>query len=149
MGDDHPAVGQGGIDLLQAPGDELVRDAVKAIAQNALAVQRLWYRQPLDELVVAAVKPGIEHGDLEHIGQLLMDKLDRCQFARQMKRHERHDRTQVAQTILIDQRGRRITRASEDETMPDDDGQLAIQVLAQPFGELWHGSGDVGTSCTV
>src|SRR5208282_1293766 len=33
MGDDDPAVGQCGIDLLQAPGDELVGDAMKTIAQ--------------------------------------------------------------------------------------------------------------------
>src|SRR5271165_2510650 len=52
MRDDDPAIGQCGIDFLQAPGDELVRDAMKAIAQHALAVQRLWYRQPLDDLVV-------------------------------------------------------------------------------------------------
>ena len=64
---------------------------MKAIAQHALAVQRLRYRQPLDELVVAAMKPGIEHGDLGHIGQPLVDMLDRRQLARQMKRHERHD----------------------------------------------------------
>jgi len=84
MGNDDPAVGQCGIDLLQAPGDELVGDAVKAVAQNALAVQRLRYRQPLHELVVAAMKPGIEHGDLAHTGQPLVNEFDRCELARQM-----------------------------------------------------------------
>jgi hypothetical protein len=39
--------------------------------------------------------------------------------------------------------GRRITRASEDETMSDDHRQLAVQMLAQPFGQLRYGGGDV------
>src|SRR5208337_2507172 len=93
MGDDDPALGQCGVDFLQAPGNELVGDAMKAVAQHALAVQRLGYGQPLDEFVVAAMKAGIEYGDLRNIGQTLVDMLDRRQLARQMKRHERYDRT--------------------------------------------------------
>ena len=106
------------------------------IVQDALTVQRLWNGQTLHELVVAAMKPGVEYGDLGQIRHPLVDQLDGRQLARQMQRHQRHERAQVAEAIVIDQHGRRIACSSKNDTMPDDRRQLARQLLAEPFGQL-------------
>jgi hypothetical protein len=61
-----------------------------AVAQDALAVQPLWYREPLHKLGVAAMKPGVEYSDLGQVWHPLADQVDRRQFTGQMQRHEWH-----------------------------------------------------------
>src|SRR5271166_3025284 len=60
-----------------------------------------------------------------------------------MQRHERYDRTQVLETIVVEHHGHRIMGASEDETVPDDHRKFALQVLIEPFGQLRHRSAGV------
>jgi hypothetical protein len=50
---------------------------------------------------------------------------------------------QVAQALVVDQNGRRIARAAKDDAMTDHRGELALQLLPEPFGERPQGRSDV------
>ena len=98
-------------DLRQHRRDVLVRQAVKAVALHAGVADLARQRHELGDRRLAAMKAGVEAGDLRHVAAgVRHDRLDRREVVRLMQRRERHQRAQVLEHLRRDDRRTREVR---------------------------------------
>jgi hypothetical protein len=90
MGDDHAAVGDVRSDLAESLGDIFVGQAVKAVAAYAFDVQALWNRIMVGDRAVAAMKGGVEAGDLRQAWKTGEQRANRREVVRLVKRRQRY-----------------------------------------------------------
>jgi hypothetical protein len=87
---------------------------------------------------------GIEHSDLGDVRQAFTDGLNGGQLNGQVQGHEWYERAQVRVDFVVDEGGRRISRPTKSQPMPDRDGEFALEMLMQPVGQPGHCRADVG-----
>src|SRR6056297_196008 len=119
MRDDHPALCQPLAQHIgQAPGDMVIGQAVKAVAQDALVAQRAGQRIKLRQARAALVKGGVETGDLPRAGPVPGHRLDPGEVVGLMPRGQRAERAQLFHHGVGDLRGRRELAPAMDHAMP-------------------------------
>jgi hypothetical protein len=117
--DDHASVGDLRRDLWQDRGKVFVRQAVEAVALHSCCADVAQQRNHLGDGRLAAMKAGVETGDLRHARKLLGDRVDRCQVVRLMERSERNQRSQLLQNRRGDDGGTCKAGAPMDNAMTD------------------------------
>ena len=95
MRDDHPAARNLGRNLLQPAGDELVGQAVEAVAPHALVVEMFRDRVVVGQRIVAAVKRRVEARDLRQLGDTGEDSADGCEIVRLVQWRQRDQAFEV------------------------------------------------------
>lgn len=102
VGEDHPAVGCRAEVFGQSAGEVLVGQAVETVRLYAGQLRQLGQGQPLLECRPAAVKGGVEAGELGQIGAQLLHCPDAAQAARVVQRCEGNQRLELVQQCRID-----------------------------------------------
>ena len=122
VGDDRAAEGRAAR-LLQ---DVLVRQAVKAVAADALVPEVARQRQAPGHLRHVAVEAGVEAGDLGHLGEAFGDDLDDVDRRRQVQRRVGHQLSEVGDQRCIDRLGRQVVGPAVHQAMSDGGGGLEL-----------------------
>ena len=86
MCDDHAAAGDVQRDLAESLGDIFVGQAVKAVATDAFCVEPLRNRIVVGDRAVAAMKGGVEAGNLGQAWKTGEQRTNRRKVVRLMKR---------------------------------------------------------------
>ncbi len=143
MRDDYAPARDARRDLRQAAGDELVGQAVEAVAAHAFRMQAFGNRVVVRECAVAAMECGVEAGDLRQVGKARPDRSDRCEIVGLVQRRQGNVALQPGEHRVIDHHGPVVVRAAVHHAMSDRD---RIDVLrdAQPRAGLLHRGGEGG-----
>ena len=102
MGDNHALVGDLRADFAEPFGDVFVGKAVKSIAAHALGVERFRNREMVNDRAVAAVKRGVEAGDLRQVRETRLDRPDRRKIVRLMQRRQRDITFELGKHPVVD-----------------------------------------------
>ena len=102
MGDDHPLRRNVRRDLRQGARDIFVGQAVEAVAPDAFGIELFRNRVAVGKRAVAAMKRGVEAGDLGDIGRSGQDRADRRKVVGLVQRRQRNVSLQLRQHVLID-----------------------------------------------
>ena len=124
MSDDHRALGRtSGATCAQAVGDIFVRQAVEAVAAHALGVEPLRNGVMIRDRAVAAMKRGIEAGDLRQIGKALEQRADRREIVRLVQRRQRNVALEIVRARRASIRtGSVVLRSAMHDAMADRGG---------------------------
>ncbi len=131
MGDDHPLRRNVRRDFRQDARDIFVGQTVEAVAPDAFGIETLRDRVMIGQRAMAAMKGGVEAGDLRQIRETGQDRTDRRQIVRLMKRRQRNVAFQSRQYVLIDPDRPVVVRAAMHDAMPDRN-RIDLQLSAQP-----------------
>src|SRR5262245_65845694 len=131
MGDDNPPLGSLRCDLSQSCADELVGQAMKAVAAYALIVEALRDGKAIGDLGVAPMEGRIEAGDLKHARLPLQDCLDRRQVVRLMQRRKGNEAPQALDDFRCDRRRLPIFATAMHDAMTHRSRQSATDLLPQ------------------
>ena len=104
MGDDHPAVRTRAKMIRQDAGDVVVGQAVESVADDAFVGQSARQGEQFGQPVLAAVKAGVETGDLLQSGLPFRDSADRGKIVRLVQRRKRGQRIKRGQNVVGDER---------------------------------------------
>ena len=131
MGNDDPAMGFLAV-FRQDAGNEFVRQAVKAVALDALGAERARNGEGLGDSRVGAVKGGVETGYLTDFRQQLGDGLDAVEVVRLVQRGERDELFKLADRVRADRHRGREQLAAMDDAVADSDQFGAGLVFLNP-----------------
>jgi hypothetical protein len=115
-----------------------IRQAMKAIALNALRGVAARNRQLPGNERHASMKRGVEANDLRQFSVAMPQSLDEFELARQVLGIERNDVLQLVQQLLRDEFGRRVQHAMH-HTMPDAVDGLEPWLRFQPIDQKIDG----------
>jgi hypothetical protein len=118
--------------LRQDRGDVLVRQPVESVALHAGIADLLGQRDQLGHGRLAAMKAGVEAGDLRYAGQALLDRFDRRQIVRLMERRQGDEGPQLLQHLGGDDGRPCEAGPSVDDTMAHADHPRSAIARAQP-----------------
>ena len=103
VGDDDAALRRCRVFCQQLVADRFIGQAVKAVAADALLVQRLRQREALVDLRLRAVESGVETGDLRHGREGRARGLHPRQVVRLVQRRQRLQRRHRGEDGVVDQ----------------------------------------------
>ena len=119
MRDDHAFRSDLGSDVPQASGDIFIRQAVKAVAPHALAVEVFRNREMIGDRAVTAMECRIEARDLRQLREARPDAADRREVVGLMQRRQRTQGLQFLEDLVVDQDRPVMVRSSVDHPMTD------------------------------
>ena len=117
-------------------GDELIGQAVEAVAADAHRVVFARDREAARQRAEVVVKRGVETGDLRQLRSQRQQRLDRLQAARLVQRRQRGQGVQCLQYIFIDEHRRDEIRAAMHDAMADRDQLVAGQIAVDPAQDV-------------
>ena len=104
---------------------------MKAVATHALCVEPLRNRIVVGDRAVAAVKGGVEAGDLGQPWKTGEKRTNRRKIVRLVKRRQRHIALELREHLVVDEHGPVVVRAAVHDPMSDRVGFELLRV-AQP-----------------
>lgn len=125
MGDDHAAARDAGRDLGQPVRDVLVRQAMKAVAAEALDIELLGKGIAVGDIGVTAVESGVEAADLQKLWLALPHGPDRGEIVPLVRRSERRKRVEPREYGIVDDDGFAVVRTAMHDAMTDRRRQFA------------------------
>ena len=146
MRDDHAPARDRRRDLRQALRDVFVGKAVEAVAAHAFGVEALRDRVVVGKRAVAAMKGGVEAGDLRQIRKARADRADRRQVVGLMQRRERNVALESRKHVVVDQDRPIVVRAAMDDAMADRDRDRGFCVSRSQAPTFCIAAGRSGTS---
>jgi hypothetical protein len=127
MQDDQARAGEVRHQLAQSPHDEVVRQAVKAVAAHAGRRELARQGELLRESRLSAMEGGVEAGHLRQVWRRSGDVVDRRETVRLVKRRKRHQLGQPGPHGIIDPDRRGEGRAAMDDAMAEGHHRPAAQ----------------------
>ena len=104
---------------------------METVSPDAFGMQRQGNREMIGQRAVAAMKRGIETGDLRQVRETGQDRPDRREIVRLVKRRQRNVAFQSRQHVLIDPHRPVVVRAAMHDAMSDRD-RIDLQLFPQP-----------------
>jgi hypothetical protein len=127
MRDDHAPAGDLRRHLGKHRRDVFVGQTVEAVSLHAGAPDVGRQRHQFGDRRLAAVKTGVEAGNLGDTRQTLGDGIDRREVVRLMQRRQRYQLAQLFHHLRRHDRRTGITRAAMDDAMADaEDARAAV-----------------------
>ena len=112
---------------------------MEAVAAHPLGGERPRQGELLCERRRAAMKGGVEAGDLRHFGCDGADRADRGDVVRLVQRRQRHQFLDRGEHFVVDQHRLRISEAAMDHAMADPrKGRLAADMGGEPVMNSRH-----------
>ena len=125
--DDDAGAGDIGCEVGQAGGDELVGQAVEAVAAHTGIIVAAGQAEGLDNAGLTAVEGGVEAGDLRQMRGVGGDGADRCEVVRLVQRGERDQLFKLRQDRLGDQDGGGEVQSAVDDAVAEGNDLLAAE----------------------
>ena len=136
MSDDKLAPGKRRIDLLETSGDELIGNAVEAVALDALGAQRPRDRQSPGDRRLVVMKRRVEAGHLRQMWADSGDRLDGREIMRLMQSRQRNESLQRAHERRCYARGPIEMCSSMDNPVAGTNQLGAAQMAVDPVEQL-------------
>ena len=122
--------------------DVFIGKTVKSVAPDPLLVQPAGYGVVVRDLVVVAMKGGVEAGDLRQRGKIGEQRADRRQIVGLMQRRKRREPLQTRDHAMVDQHGTIVIGTAMDDPMADGE-RTQLKFVPQPGAREHQGGRDV------
>jgi hypothetical protein len=132
VGDYDLPVRRGAVESGQLLQDELVRQAVKAVAVDSLLGQAARQGEDAGHVGQGVVEGGVEAGHLRQVGEAARDRLNCLDLRRQVHRVERGQAAQLGEHLGRDALGGAVARPAVDDPVPDGVELARVGPAAQP-----------------